>query len=131
MAQIVLTQAESELYFYNALCNAVGTGYMEQMSLELCFDQNQYETAKQHLIEQGKTGMCYEDVLMQILKDGNTLTLLDQESDDEYKINLSDVHTKVSKTPFSHLTDTINEQDDAETASVILQTVFCGEVMYG
>ena len=68
MAQIVLTQVESELYFYNALCNAVGIGYMEQMSLELCFDQNQYETAKQNLVEQGKTGICYEDVLMQILK---------------------------------------------------------------
>lgn len=131
MAEIILTQAESETYFHNSLCNAIGTGYMEQMSLELCFDQNQYETAKQNLVEQGNTSICYEDVLMQILRDGNTLTLLDQESDDEYKINLSDVHTKVSKTPFKHLIDIISEQDDAVTADVLLQTVFCGEVIYG
>jgi hypothetical protein len=41
------------------------------------------------------------------------------------------LHNKVQETPIEHLMDAINENDDAYTADVILQTVFYGEVIFG
>lgn len=132
METIVLTPQESEQYFHDALCNAVGTGYMANYGLELEYHDDEYNNARNVLREQGVSDLCYEDVLMQILRDGNTLTLVDIEDDGtKYVITLNDVHTKVQNTPMSHLVDMIYENDDAETADVILQTVFIGGVVYG
>jgi hypothetical protein len=69
---------------------------------------------------------------MQILKDGHSLTLVDEEDDEEDAIvTLKEVHERVSKTPIKHLVNAIEENDDAETADVILQTVFLNDVVYG
>ncbi|MCP3699425.1 MAG: hypothetical protein GY920_12840 [Aliivibrio sp.] len=70
---------------------------------------------------------------MQILRDGGELKLVDDEYDGEYNksITLKDIHDKVQQTPIEHLMDAINENDDACTADVILQTVFYGEVIFG
>ena len=46
-------------------------------------------------------------------------------------ITINDVHAKVQTTDSRHLLDMINEQDDAITADVILQTVIYGEVIFG
>ena len=133
--QIILTPQESEQYFYNALCN--GLGEMPGYGLELAYNGkhslNEYDIAKQHLLDEGKTGICYEDVLMQILRDGNTLTMVDVEGEGEYtrRINMATVHDKVQNTPLVHLQAMIDEQDDAITADVILQTVFFDEIVFG
>jgi hypothetical protein len=37
----------------------------------------------------------------------------------------------VSNTPIKHLMDAINENGDAITADVIIQTVFLNDVIYG
>jgi hypothetical protein len=41
------------------------------------------------------------------------------------------VHERVSKTPVKHLLNAVNEDGDAVTADVILQTVFFEEVVFG
>ena len=46
-------------------------------------------------------------------------------------ITLKEVHNRVALTPLNHLTNMINENDDAETADVILQTVFLQDIVYG
>lgn len=130
--EIKLTHAESETMFHTALCN--GLGWISGYGLELKFGKDSYQTAKENL--KGKSGegaaICYEDVLLQILKDGGTLTLVDTEADDEeYTITLQDVHDRVQKTEARFLIAMQEEQDDAETADVILQTVFMGEVIFG
>lgn len=124
--KVILTEEESLEFFYNALCNAVGTGYILNHGITLIYDDTEYKTAKSKL-----TSPCFEDVLIQILKDGGTLTMKDLEGDEDMTITIKDVYEKVQLTPFEHLSNMINENDDAETADVILQTVFYGEVIFG
>lgn len=124
--QIQLTPQESETMFHNALCN--GLGYMSGYGLEFEYSEEQYRAAKTKL-----QSPCFEDVLMQILRDGGSLTFVDVECDGEYtrSVSLADVHSRVQQTPLRFLTDMINEQDDAETADVMLQTVFFEEIIFG
>ena len=122
---VQLTPQESETHFHNALCNGLGT--VRAYGLELEYDSEHYKEARTKL-----DSPCFEDVLMQILKDGHSLTLVDEEGDEEDAIvTLKEVHERVSKTPIRHLVDAIEENDDAETADVILQTVFLNDVVYG
>ena len=124
--KIILTNEESETMFHNALCN--GLGYMSGYGLEFEYSDKQYSAAKTKL-----QSPCFEDVLMQILRDGGSLTFVDVECDGEYtrSVSLADVHDRVQKTPLRFLTDMINEEDDAETADVVLQTVFFEEIIFG
>jgi hypothetical protein len=133
--KIILTAEESEEYFYNALCN--GLGYISSgYGLELHVKDKDYKAAKANLLKEAtaaKIGVvCYEDVLMQVLKDGNKLTLLDEEGgEDRWVVTLDDVHKKVQEAPANHLLDMVNGTDDAVSADVILQSVFIGEVIFG
>jgi len=125
--QVILTEKESLEYFHNALCNAVGTGYISNYGLTLTCNEKEYQLSKSKL-----NNPCLEDVWIQMLKDGYKLTLKDIEDKDNTKsITIKDVYEKVKLTPFEYLSDMINENDDAETADVILQTVFYGEVIFG
>lgn len=132
--KISLTPQEAESHFYNALCN--GLDYISNYGLELTYDDADYKAAKQNILK-NKTAadisvVCYEDVLLQILRDGKTLTLIDNEGgEDPAEITILHVHERVEKTPLRHLMDAINESDDVVTADVILQTVFLGDVVYG
>lgn len=124
--KVTLTNRESEDLFYISICN--GLGYMAGYGLGLDYSDYDYEKAKSKL-----ESSCYEDILMQILRDGGELKLVDYECDGEYNksITLKDIHNKVQDTPLEHLMDAINENDDACTADVILQTVFYKEVIFG
>ena len=124
--EIKLTNAESEEYFYNALCN--GLNYFSGYGIILEYDTKEYQKSRTKL-----KSPCFEDVLMQMLRDGKTLTFEDIECEGEYTrtISLKDIHDKVSKTPIKHLSDMINENDDATTADVILQSVLYDEIIFG
>jgi hypothetical protein len=128
--QITLTHKESEEFFCNSLCN--GLSYMVGYGLSIEYDRSQYKSSKDHLLTTGAC-VCYEDILMQILRDGGSLTLADDECDGEYtrSITLADVHERVQKTPAVHLLDMQNGNDDAITADVILQSVFYEDVIFG
>lgn len=126
--KIELTNQESETYFHNALCN--GLHYISDYGLKLTYSEIDYIAAEKRL--KATTGVCYEDVLMEILKGGGKLKLVDNEGgEDDAVITLQDVHVRVSKTQMNHLMNMINESDDAETADVILQTVFLNDIVYG
>jgi hypothetical protein len=123
---ITFTNEESENYFYNSLCN--GLGEMGGYGLSLDYNTVEYQSAKAKL-----ESPCFEDVLMQILRDGGSITLVDEECEGEYtkSITIKDVHERVAKTPIKHLTDAITENDDAVTADVIIQTVFFEDIIFG
>jgi len=129
---IQLTDKESEEYFYNSLCNAVATGYMAGYGLRLDFEDADYAAAKKTLKDKGDSP-CMEDIWMQILREGKKLTFTDIEGEGENtrSVTLEDVHKKVALTPLNHLTDMVNENDDAVTADVILQTVFFDSIIFG
>lgn len=123
--KITLTPEESEHYFYNALCN--GLDYIGDYGLVLNFSREEYLKATKQL-----ETPCREDVLMQMLRNGNTLTLLDVEDVDTEPSNITiqDIHERVQNTPLCHLNDMFQEQDDANTADAILQTVFFSKIIY-
>ena len=123
--KIVLTHEESEKYFHNALCN--GLDYVSGYGIDVNYDDTAYKAARVKL-----DSPCFEDVLLQLLKDGSILTIVDNEGGmDEVVITINDVYERVQNTPLDHLLNMINEEDDAETADVILQTVFYNEVVFG
>ena len=152
MPEIKLTPQESEKYFHSALCNGLGyvtSGY----GLRLDYTKKAYNDAKKSLeekIEKGevphfvyhpeyekkegkKPTICFEDVLIEILATGGALKMTDIEGEgaNPREITIKEVHERVQKTDFDHLNDMINEQDDAVTADVIIQTVFLNEVIFG
>ena len=130
--KIILTNEESETMFHNALCN--GLSYISGYGLTLEADKQDYKAARQKLkSEKPNEVICYEDILLEVLRMGNTLSMLDEEGEGENDstISLSDVHERVSKTPIRFLTDMITENDDAETADVIIQTVFYQDIIFG
>jgi hypothetical protein len=130
--KIVLTELESESYFYSALCN--GLSYISSYGLELDVDKEHYMAAKERLkVKAPNEVICYEDILMEVLRGGDKLMLIDTENEEEQPvlITIKDVHERVSKTPLRQLIDTIEENGDAETADIMLQTVFLNEVIYG
>ena len=127
---INLTHEESEAHFYNAICN--GLGELRYYDLELDYDAKEYKAAKQQLSDkQPDTQACWEDVLMEMLRSGNTLWVVDSNDDERHPITLDLVHERVQQTPTRHLMNAINENDDATTAACIIQTVIYGEVIYG
>ncbi len=126
--EIKLTNEESEEYFYNALSNG-GLSLLENSGIILSYDKDQYKLAAEKL-----TDSCFEDVLMQILIDGNKLSFIDLEGDGEYsrEVTLELVHQRVNKMPQKHLLDLVQENDDAITADVLLQSVlYDGEIIFG
>lgn len=131
--EITLTKEEILEMFYHALCNAVGTGYMDGYGITLEYKKEDYKDAKRNLLNKGKTELSYEDVLMQILKDGKTLTFTDVEGEGEMTrtINLNDVYERLPLAPAQDLIDMKEENDDASTADNILQTVFFKEIIFG
>lgn len=130
--KIGLTHAESELYFHNALCNGLQELY--HYNLDIKYSNEEFKEAKKNLISNGvaEAGVCYEDVLLEMLKMGFILTLVDvDDNEDSRTITLKEVHDRVSLTPTRHLMNMINQEDDAITADVILQTVFLEDIVYG
>ena len=131
--RIVLTKEESEKHFHNALCNGSNIAYY---GLVLDYSDKDYKSAKKSLETKQKKGefnetICREDVWMEILRIGGKLTLIDEEEVVGNKsITLKDVHSRVAKTRIDHLVDAINDNDDANTADAIIQTVFYKEVIF-
>tara|TARA_R110000868_G_scaffold103241_2_gene284377 strand:- start:10746 stop:11120 length:375 start_codon:yes stop_codon:yes gene_type:complete len=123
--KIILSHEESEKFFFDALCN--GLSELRGYGLQLTYRKKDYADAREKL-----TSPCYEDVLMQILRDGNKLRLVDHENGFKPRIlTLDDVHTKVSNTEARWLIQMDNGEDDAVTADCILQSTFYGEVIFG
>jgi hypothetical protein len=124
--KISLTNELSEEIFYNALCNSLDymcSGY----GLDLKYKQSDYNNAKAKV-----SSRCFEDALMQMLRDGIKLGLKDIEGgEDTVYITLDTIHERVKNVPLDHLLAMIEENDDAETGDVVLQIVFLNEIMYG
>ena len=132
--KVVLTEQESRDYFFNALCNGlqyVLSGY----DLSLNINDKEYETARQSIKDKktNSVGISYEEVLIEVLVLGGSLTLVDLGCDGEYNstITIKEVYERVSETPIEHLIDMIQENDDAVTADVIIQQVFFKEIIFG
>jgi hypothetical protein len=123
------TPAEMENMFHDALCNGLEGLYLCGNVLQ--YDPQQYKQAKSRLKE-SSDDVCYEDVLLQILRDGGWLKLVDTENfGDESTISLQNIHTEMPNVPIKYITQTLDGTGDAFTSEAILQYVFFGEVIFG
>lgn len=129
--QVILTPQESEDFFHRALCNSLSC--LGDYNVYLRYKNESYNVAKDQLQEENPDAMiCYEDVIMKILKNGKKIFFKDEEDEENTKtVTLKDVHEKVQTTPFRYLVDMNNEEDDADTGDAVLQTVLYGDIIYG
>ena len=127
--ELKLTTTESEEFFYNAMCNGLGF-VLSVYDLELHYSADEYALAKASLT--GNDVVCFEDVLIQMLRMGYKLTIKDIGCDGEFDvtIGLEDVHSRVQMAPIKHLMDMANMRDDGDTADAILQHVFYKEYIF-
>lgn len=116
---------------YNALCDS-GIGIH---GLEFTFDKDYYaESGKAWMKANEGQRPCYEDVLMQMLRDGYSIGIIDTEGEDsEYDsvITMQDVYDRMPLVHYSRIIQMLEEDYDADTTDVVLQTVFFGEVIFG
>lgn len=126
-----LTTEQKKEFFYNALCN--GLNWIQGYGLFLEADEEQLKSAKSNWMKgHPNEEVCYEDVLMQILEDGGSLTLVDNEGDeDPATIDLGTMLDRMDNLPDHRVGELLTGNDDAETADVVLQTVFLNQVIYG
>lgn len=132
--KVVFEPEESESIFYDALCN--GLGQFNSYGCRLNYQPEEYKTARAALKKrfgpENEKDICYEDVLMQILQSGGSLMMIDVEGngDQDATITIKDVHEKMGSVPFKDLSDMLTENDDADTADNVLQTIFYGEIIF-
>lgn len=128
--KVILDHQESENLFFDALCN--GLNELAYYDLEIDWDEYEYKVARIKLkaLTPDET-ICLEDILMQMLRSGNTIWIVDSNDFERHPITLQLIHDRVANTPIRHLMDAINEHGDATTADCILQTVIYDEVIYG
>ena len=142
--EIKLTNQESEKLFHNSLCN--GLNEIGMYGIEVGYSDKDYKAAQKSLKDKiekkdyphemsvykdEKPTICYEDVLMEILRNGKPLEVIDHDNGEgTKKIFLKDVYENISLTPAKHLLDAVNENDDAITADCILQSVFFKDIIF-
>jgi len=126
--KIQLEKQEALDIFHTSLCNVYGTGYFNGYGLEFIWDEDEYKKAKENL-----QSPCFEDVILQIIKDGGTLGVLDHECDGEYNAHINEaiILDRMDQVPPQRLLNIINEEDDIDDADAVLQTLLYGEVIFG
>lgn len=127
--KILLDKKECEDFFERALSNGldyVTSGY----GLAFEYEAKDYVDAHNRL-KIGDGVVCFEDVIMEMLRRGNKLELIDEEGDESWSITIDDVHNMVDVVPVRHLLDMAKEHDDAITADAIIQCVFMKEIIFG
>ena len=136
MTKYQLTKAQAEEVFFNCLCD----NDIQIYDIDWKYNEAFYEQAKKNLMEKYKGDTpCYEDILMQMLRDGGKLGIIDFNYEDYnfiegYKVfyvTLADIHEKINECPIDQLMNVLNEEYDVSDSDVILQTLFFGEIVYG
>ena len=128
--EMKLSAIESERVFYDALCN--GLYYISGYGLQLDWNDAEYKEAKKQCLNE-MVEPCIEDILYKMLLMGYGLTLIDIECEGEYTrtITIKDVHERVSLAPAEVVLEMFREEGDANTADIIIQTVFYKEIIFG
>ncbi len=145
--KIILDNNEAEQFFHSALANIGGIFNGYGMCLDCTNkDYHKAKTSLQKKIDAGeipigmykpinkdeKPEICREDVWVEILRLGGKLKMIDEENEGEYTrtITLQDLYERINKVPLRHISDMVNENDDAYTADAILQTVFFEDIIF-
>ena len=105
-------------------------------------NHHNYIDAKARLQEKDKSGICYEDVILEILRNGdektfgNVVVFKDVESIENHELTLNSALDKINSLPESQKKDLIkilNEDTDCDawTSFNALQLCLLGDVVFG
>lgn len=109
-----------------ALCD--GLSYFCSYGFQIDYNKEQYKEAKEKL-----NNPCFEDVLIQILKDGNAITFVDVENDgDETSVlTLATFLDRYSLVPSDTIKALKDGDYDANEADDFLQYILFSEITFG
>lgn len=129
--KIILEKNEAETMFHDALCN--GLYELQCYGINVEPSDKAYKSAKVRLKKaKPNEAICYEDILLEVLRGGDVLTFIDtEECEDPVDVTLTMVHERMNQVPLKWIMQVIEGNDDATTADVILQTIAFGEIVYG
>lgn len=97
---------------------------------ELCFEQEDYEAARKHLVDAKKDDPCYEDVMAEILERGGKLNIWDREEDKDHPMTIEDLKKGV-KLHLENGASTDMDDWDANDGDAVIQYAAFGEIIYG
>lgn len=127
--KVILTEEEKYEVLEDILCN--GLFVIGGSGLELQYNEDEY------LISRGKMAdpksVCFEDILIQMLKDGYKLKIVDIEGEGEYtkEFDLEYFMKEVEATDPIILTNILNENSDAYDSFNALQYVLYNDLIFG
>jgi hypothetical protein len=121
---VTATQDEKLEVVSNCLANT----YLFNGILRLKLSQKLY---KKHSDALGDDS-CHEDVLIAIIKAGETIKVFDTEGDEDVgELSLNKIEENWDKIRSEDILEVINENDDSDTADNILQCLTLGSIIYG
>lgn len=134
--KVIATQEEKLSVLHSALCG--GIGLVGVFGLEADYDDDAYNAARERLTASGAKGkytesVCYEDILIEMIRGGGAITLTDVETDDGVigNISLATLEANWDKIPANIIIAYIEENYDAYTALNFIQASVLGELRYG
>lgn len=116
---------------HDCLCD--GLHYFSSYGIEVKVSKRAYNDARTEIKQEG-VELCYEDVWIQVLKDGGSIAFIDVENAGDMTgfLSLSDsTLNNFAKVPFQNIINLLNEEYDAGDCDTILQTLVWGEVVFG
>jgi hypothetical protein len=126
--EIKLTEKECLDILHTAMCNYPNYGncFIKAKSTKEALD------AKEQILKENENSVvCREDVWLNIIKNGGTLLLKDEEGgEDEWELNIKTLQEKMPLLPLKNLTNFVNETDDADDADIAIQILFIGEILF-
>lgn len=98
---------------------------------QLDYEASEYKEAKERLIENGNSNICFEEVLVEMLESGKSLYFIDAEDADEmYELTLEQLLNGIELNAEQRPHDCDLENGDAITADCIIQFALFGEVVF-
>ena len=124
----ILDNTENESIFFNSLCT--GLSIIEGYGIYIEYDQTEFDNAKNE-IRKIEGSDCYEDILMQLLRNGGKLKIEDEDGNGEFStvIKINDIHERVKKIPGEFIQRFKN--NDIEASALILQIIFFNKIIFG
>ncbi len=94
-------------------------------------DQEDYDKAREELIDVMGDDISYEDVLATVLKNGKDIVIVDNEEGESYTLNLNKLLTGVGKAIAENLLSFGIDDWDAADCDIAIQMAIFGEVIFG
>jgi hypothetical protein len=131
---------DTKKIIFESFCNG-GLTELNGSSIIVDFDtvhnNSNYKNAKKRLQEQGKKSICFEDVCVEILSNGDTIEFTDYEGDDEIiSLSLKTAEAYINSLDLDEkleLKKIIDEDTSCDAWDYYNALQFCmfGEVIYG